>query len=65
MVQLLLDKGADVNLTGVFYGCALDVASAKGHENIVQLLLDKGADVNLISGWISWFRSPSGVRLWS
>ena len=50
IVQLLLAKDADVNLTGGEYGCALYVASANGHDNIVQLLLGKDADVNLTGG---------------
>ena len=50
IVQLLLAEDADVNLTGGYYGCALQAASANGHDNIVQLLLAKGADVNLTGG---------------
>ena len=50
-VQLLLANGADVNLTGGCYGCAIQAASAKGHENIVKLLLAKDADVNLTGGY--------------
>ncbi|KAF2190708.1 hypothetical protein K469DRAFT_558944, partial [Zopfia rhizophila CBS 207.26] len=46
IVQLLLDKGADVNAQGGSYGNALQAASVRGHEQIVQLLLDKGADTN-------------------
>lgn len=41
-----LDKGADVNSPGNFYGNALYVASLRGYQEIVKLLLDKGADVN-------------------
>ncbi|CEN59972.1 Putative Ankyrin repeat domain containing protein [Aspergillus calidoustus] len=47
IVQLLLDKGADVNVQG---GNALQAASARGYQEIVQLLLDKGADVNAQGG---------------
>jgi ankyrin repeat protein len=43
LVELLLDKGADVNAQGGFYGNALQVALAKSHEQVVKLLLDKGA----------------------
>ncbi|KAK4220982.1 ankyrin repeat-containing domain protein, partial [Podospora fimiseda] len=46
IVKLLLDKGADVNAQGGFYGNALQAASSEGHQQIVKLLLDKGADVN-------------------
>jgi ankyrin repeat protein len=43
IVQLLLDKGADVNAEGGLYGNVLWAASSNGNEAIVQLLLDKGA----------------------
>ncbi|KAM5527809.1 hypothetical protein FOXYSP1_19682 [Fusarium oxysporum f. sp. phaseoli] len=46
VVQLLLDKGADVSAQGGRYGNALQTASFKGNRDVVQLLLDKGADVN-------------------
>ena len=46
VVQLLLDKGADVNAQGVKYGNTLQAALSEGHMTIVQLLLAKGADVN-------------------
>jgi ankyrin repeat protein len=50
VVQLLLDKGADVNAQGGNYGNALQAASARGHEQVVKTLLDKGADVNAQGG---------------
>ncbi|THY37309.1 hypothetical protein D6C98_10763, partial [Aureobasidium pullulans] len=50
IVQLLLDKGADVNAQGGYNGNALYAALAGGHDKIVQLLLDKGADVNAQGG---------------
>jgi len=47
IVQLLLDKGADVNAQlGGYFGSALAAAVRQGNEAIVRLLLDKGADVN-------------------
>ena len=47
IVQLLLDKGAEVNAQDEsFYSNALQAASEGGYEMIVQLLLDKGAEVN-------------------
>ena len=49
-VKLLVDKGADVNAQGGFYGTALQAASGGGYEEIVQLLVDKGADVNAQGG---------------
>jgi hypothetical protein len=49
-VRLLLEKEADVNAQGGFYGNALQAASRIGNEKIVQLLLEKGADVNAQGG---------------
>ncbi|RMZ87128.1 hypothetical protein DV736_g5644, partial [Chaetothyriales sp. CBS 134916] len=46
VVQMLLEKGADVNAQGGEYGNALQAASYRGHETVVQMLLEKGADVN-------------------
>ncbi|KAF2452237.1 hypothetical protein BDY21DRAFT_260258, partial [Lineolata rhizophorae] len=46
VVELLLEKGADVNAQGGHYGNALQAASSLGREKIVQLLLEKGAGVN-------------------
>jgi hypothetical protein len=46
VVQLLLEKGADVNAQGGECGNALQAAAQGGHLEIVQLLLEKGADVN-------------------
>jgi ankyrin repeat protein len=45
-VQKLLDKGADVNAQGGYYGNALQAAAYEGYREIVTLLIDKGADVN-------------------
>jgi hypothetical protein len=40
---MLLDKGADVNAQGGFYGNALQAASGGGHEKIVQMLAENRA----------------------
>ncbi|THW63458.1 hypothetical protein D6D19_09648, partial [Aureobasidium pullulans] len=50
IVQMLLDKGADVNVQGGYYGNVLQAASVGGHDKTVQLLLEKGADVNVQGG---------------
>ena len=49
-VKLLLEKGADVNAQGGYFGNALQAAAFGGHEAIVQLLLEEGADVNSQGG---------------
>lgn len=44
-VQLLIDKGADVNLTDTTEGfTALMMAAAEGHLDVVKLLMKSGAD---------------------
>ena len=47
LVNLLLDKGADVNGGG---GAALQAASSAGHGQIVRLLIERGADINASGG---------------
>ena len=47
IVNILLDKGADVNTQGWgSRGNALEAASRNGHTEIVKILLDQGADMN-------------------
>ncbi|KAF7349543.1 Ankyrin repeat-containing domain protein [Mycena sanguinolenta] len=58
IVQLLLERGADVNLGGRQFGSPLGAASYQGKSDVVQLLLDKGADVNLGGGE---YGSPLGA----
>ena len=50
VVQILLDKGANVNAQEGEYGNALQAASTGGHDKVVQMLLDKGADINAQGG---------------
>jgi ankyrin repeat protein len=50
VVQILLEKGAEVNAQGGEYGNALQAASRYGHEKVVQILLEKGAEVNAQGG---------------
>jgi ankyrin repeat protein len=44
MIQLVLDSGANVNLSG-HYGTALRAASFGGHDDVVRLLLQRGAKI--------------------
>lgn len=50
LVQLLLEKGADVNAYRGEHGNALQAASTNGHTEIVRLLRQVGADVNAQGG---------------
>jgi len=45
-VKLLLDKGADVNAQGGYWGNALSAASFRSQKQVVKLLLNKGAIIN-------------------
>ncbi|KAJ5631612.1 NACHT nucleoside triphosphatase [Penicillium longicatenatum] len=53
VVQILLDRGADVNAQGGRFGNALAAAALGGHQEVVQILLDRGADVNAQGGRFS------------
>lgn len=46
VVQMLLNRGADVNTQGELYGNALQAASANGDKEVVQMILDRGTNVN-------------------
>ena len=47
VVKLLLDKGAQVDITNTEKETALMIASQNGHTDVVKLLLDKGAQVDI------------------
>ena len=49
-VELLLQRGIDVNGSGNYYGTALQAASRAGKIEIVERLLNSGADVNILDG---------------
>lgn len=49
-MQVLLDRGANINAQSELLGNALQAASLDGHEKVVQMLLDRGADVNAWGG---------------
>ncbi|KAL9064791.1 MAG: hypothetical protein Q9161_008646 [Pseudevernia consocians] len=46
IVQILLDRGAEIYVRDVYERTALQMASSKGHNQIVEMLLDRGANVN-------------------
>ncbi|KAL9038336.1 MAG: hypothetical protein Q9214_005318, partial [Letrouitia sp. 1 TL-2023] len=51
IVQMLLDKGAEVNAQGGEYGNALQAASYRGYKKVVQMLLENGAKVKAQGGY--------------
>jgi len=53
IVQLLIEKGADLNVSDFYSETPLQYASEFGHVTIVKLLLDKGAEVDLIEDRLS------------
>jgi len=46
MVEILMERGADVNAQGGRHGNALQAASHRGHGKVVELLMERGAEVN-------------------
>lgn len=50
-MQLLLEKGPEINVQGGFFGNALQAASSEGHDSIVQFLLKNGAEINTEGGF--------------
>ncbi|KAJ7166318.1 ankyrin repeat-containing domain protein [Mycena crocata] len=50
VAQFLIDKGADVNIQGGYYGTALQAAAKAGDVLTVQLLLKAGADFKAEGG---------------
>jgi hypothetical protein len=57
-VELLINKGVDVNFQTGYYGTTHQAASSKGHKDIVELLINRGANVNAQGGHY-------GTALWA
>ena len=49
-IDLLLQRGMDVNFSGYYYGTALQAASRVGNVEIVERLLESGAEVDILKG---------------
>jgi ankyrin repeat protein len=47
VLQLLIERGADVNVRSGFFGTALQAAASQGHTDAVNVLLENGADPNI------------------
>ncbi|KAH8828872.1 hypothetical protein DL96DRAFT_1814185 [Flagelloscypha sp. PMI_526] len=50
IVELLVEKGAEVNMQGRLHGSALQAAARRGALNIVEFLVQNGAAVNMQGG---------------
>ena len=50
ILQLLLNKGPNIDAMGGKYGTALQAAACHGKVKVIELLLDKGANVNADGG---------------
>jgi hypothetical protein len=51
IVELLINKGADLNAKSGYYGTPLHVAGSIGHKEIAELLIANGADLNVQDGF--------------
>ena len=49
VVKLLLDHGAQVNMSGDSYESPLTLSACGGHLELATLLLDRGANVEVIN----------------
>ena len=62
LVQMLIDKGADVDVEGGHFGTALVAASFMDYDHIVKLLLHHGASAKVESAlWIASYRGHEKV----
>jgi len=57
IVQMLLEKGARVNIRGGHYITPVRAASICGYSNIVQMLVDNGADIDIDEYYSSSYSS--------
>ncbi|MCF6768524.1 ankyrin repeat domain-containing protein [Thiotrichales bacterium 19S11-10] len=49
MAEILLDKGADINVLNENFGTPLHFAVSQNNQEMVQFLLKKGADINIVN----------------
>ena len=58
IVELLIEKGADVNEKSSFHGTALTCAVRSGNIEITKLLIDNGADISIDSNYGFYGATP-------
>ncbi|KAI9854022.1 MAG: hypothetical protein M1813_001583 [Trichoglossum hirsutum] len=63
MVQLLVEKGADVNVKDCHGNTALLWAAKCGHEAMVRLLVEKGANTKSTLFWAAEYGQEATVQL--
>ena len=51
IIELLISKGADVNVKDPQGGTPLHSVAFDGHKKMAELLIEKGADLNVRNGW--------------
>jgi len=51
IVNVLIEKGVDVNTKDEYGFTPLSYAALKGHEDVVDRLIENGADVNIKNDW--------------
>ncbi len=47
VVELLISKGADVNIQTKFHATPVQIAAGMGHKDVVELLVSKGAKIDI------------------
>lgn len=68
LVELLIERGADVNIEAGQYKQPLQAAAGRGHEDVVRVLLEIGADVHYKGGihgsalQAAVYSGPTGIQ---
>lgn len=62
VVQMLLEKGADIHVKDRYDSTPMILAAREGHSGVIRILAEEGADVNE-RGWLD-MRSPLESALW-
>ncbi|KAH8826470.1 hypothetical protein DL96DRAFT_1681524 [Flagelloscypha sp. PMI_526] len=62
VMELLIEKGSDINQQSETYGTLLQIAACQGNLELVEFLVGKGADVNK---WGGLFGTPLQAAAWT